>query len=173
VAALAAGGSSTGTTTVTIPPETASGMWYVIGKADADGAVAETSENNNTYYASFQIGPDIVVSALTVPATAGAGQTVSLSETTRNQGGGQAAASVTRYYLSSNSTLDASDIEIGSRDVPVLAPGAESSQSASVTIPPGTSAGSWYIIVRTDADGAVTETNELNNTLARSIRIGS
>ena len=59
-----------------------------------DGAVPETSETNNTYARAIQIGSDLVVSAITVPATTGAGMTITVGDTTANQGGDGAAASV-------------------------------------------------------------------------------
>jgi subtilase family serine protease len=148
-------------------------MWYIIAKADADGAVPETSESNNAYARSIQIGADLTISSLSAPGTAGAGQSISVTETTKNQGGGSADPSVTRFYLSTNTTLDASDILIGSRDVPALGAGTSSSASTTVTIPPGTAAGLWYIVVKADADGVVPETSESNNTYARSIQISA
>ena len=57
VPALAAGASSTGTTSVTIPAGTAPGTYYIIAKADAPGTIAETNEANNTVYKTIVIGP--------------------------------------------------------------------------------------------------------------------
>ena len=48
VAALAPGASDTGTTTLTIPAGAAAGTYWIIARADGDGALAETLENNNT-----------------------------------------------------------------------------------------------------------------------------
>ena len=45
---LAAGMSSTATTSITVPAGTAPGYYYLIAKADAASAVAESSETNNT-----------------------------------------------------------------------------------------------------------------------------
>lgn len=47
VPALAAGSSSTGTTTVTVSPYVPAGSYYVLACADADNYVAESNENNN------------------------------------------------------------------------------------------------------------------------------
>jgi subtilase family serine protease len=78
---------------------------------------------------------------------------------------------LTEFYISTNSVLDASDVLIGSRSVPALAAGESSSGTAAVPIPLGTSAGTWYIIAKADAGGAVAETWETNNTYSRSIKI--
>ena len=49
---------------------------------------------------SDDIAPDLIVSLLTAPQIAGSGDAVTLSETTKNQGIGPAAPSVTSFYLS-------------------------------------------------------------------------
>jgi subtilase family serine protease len=118
------------------------------------------------------LSPDLLVTVLTVPATAAAGSVISVTETTRNQGQGTASATTTRFYLSTNTTFDLlADIEIGSRAVPLLAYGASSSGPSSLTIPPGTAGGNYYILARADADAAVAESNEGNNTASKLITI--
>jgi len=42
----------------------------------------------------------------------------------------------------------------------------------SVIIPSGTSAGAYYLILRADADGVLSEADETNNDLSRNIGIG-
>ncbi|MDQ7787263.1 MAG: CARDB domain-containing protein, partial [Thermodesulfovibrionales bacterium] len=172
VPVLAAGASSIGTTSVTIPVGTAPGPYYLIAKADAPGAIAETNEANNTTYKTIVIGPDLSVSSLTVPATGGVGATISIGDTTKNSGTGAAGASTTSLYLSSNNTLDTGDAMLGSRAVPALATNASSTGTTSVTIPVGTAPGTFYIIAKADAPGAIAETNEANNTTYKTIVIG-
>src|SRR5262249_44442387 len=99
---LAAGASSTGTVSVTIPASTTTGSYYLIAKADADNALPETQEGNNTALRVIQIGGDLVVSALTVPTLGSPGGTILVSDTTTNQGAGGVPASVTKFYLSAN-----------------------------------------------------------------------
>jgi subtilase family serine protease len=172
VAALAAGASSSGSSAVPIPEGTAAGNWYILAKADGPGAVTETSESNNYLVKSIKLGPDLIVTALSAPSSAGAGQTVSVTDTTKNQGGGAAGASRTAIYLSTNSTFDASDTLLGARDAATLAAGASGSGAAAFTIPPGTATGTWYIIAKADVDGVVPETSETNNTYSKTITIG-
>jgi serine protease AprX len=171
VPALAAGTSSSGSLSFTIPEGTALKTWYVIAKADGEGTLAEPSESNNIYTRSIKIGPDFDITALTAPSTAAAGQTISVTDTTKNVGGGDAGPSTNQVFLSNNSSLDASDILLGSRSLPALAAGASNSGAVSVTIPLGTAAGTWYIIARADADGTVAEMAETNNTSARTIKV--
>ena len=160
---LNAGASDSVATARTIPPGTATGLYYVIAKADVNAAVLETQEGNNLKSAQVRIGPDLVVSALVAPASAAAGSAISVSDTTANNGGGSAGASVTRYYLSSNFTVDSSDAQLGTRTVAAQAASASSQATTSLTIPAGTPGGVYYVIARADANGAVTETFEGNN----------
>jgi len=169
---LAPGALSSGSTSLTIPPTVVAGPYYLLAKADADNAIAETQENNNVSARAIQIGSDLVVPALTVPAKAAAGAPVTISDTTANQGAGAAAATTTRFYLSANSVLDAGDLSLGGRPVPALVPAASHSGSTTLTIPAETMAGAYYLIAKADGDAVVVETQEGNNTAARAIQIG-
>ncbi len=114
-------------------------------------------------YASVRIGPDLAVATLTVPAVAGPGSTINVSETTKNQGAGHSAASSTRFYLSDNLTFDAADESLGTRSVGALAPGDSSVGTTTVTIPTNVSSGTFYVIAVADDGNAVPESNETNN----------
>src|SRR5262249_24855606 len=120
----------------------------------------------------IQIGPDLAVSGLSGPATAGAGSTIMISDTTANQGLGAASASVTRFYLSADSTLDANDPLLQSRSVPALARVPASGGTTSPTTPANTADGAYFLIAKADAPGDVAESNETNNTRTIAIRIG-
>ena len=115
--------------------------------------LSESTESNNTVSRSdpnwsrpHGVGAD------------GAGQRlrrldIVVNDTTKNLGGGAASASVTRFYLSTDTVLDGNDTTLaGSRDVGVLDAGATSSGSTTVTIPASTPAGSYYILAKADAD---------------------
>ena len=173
VPALAAGATSTGTTTLTIPSATETGSYYLFAKADADSAVAETQETNNTTLRLIQVGGDLVVSAMTVPLKAGAGTSIVVSDTTTNQGAGSVGATTTRFYLSANFQLDASDVLLtGARAVPALGASSGSVGTTTVAIPADVTTGSYFLIAKADADGVLVETQEGNNTTARSVAIG-
>ncbi len=115
---------------------------------------------------------DLIISSLSAPTSAGAGSTLTVTDTTKNQGGGgTGVSSITKFYLSSNSTLDTGDVLLGSRTVPTLASTATNSGSTSVTIPAGTAPGTWYLIAKADANSSIPETSESNNTKSRAITI--
>src|SRR5206468_8099770 len=105
-----------------------------------------SDETNNSIARVIQIGPDLTMVAFTAPGNGGADSTILVNDTTKNQGGGVAGASVTRFYLSLNSVFDGTDTLIGSRDVPALEVGATSAGSTTATIPASTPAGNYYII---------------------------
>jgi subtilase family serine protease/subtilisin family serine protease len=173
VPSLAAGASSAGSTTVTIPASTAVGTWYIVAKADGEDILPEISETNNTYPRSIEVGPDLDITSMSSPATGSPGSGITITDTTKNMGGGVADESETQFYLSANSTLELSDILLGSRSVPSLVGGAYSAGSTTVTIPGGTPAGNWWIIAKADGEEVIPETSENNNIYVRSITIGS
>jgi subtilase family serine protease len=174
MSSLGPGVTAQAPTTLHIPPSTATGSYWIFAKADWDNTIAESSETNNTRISGvIKIGPDLTVSALAAPATAGAAGAISVSDTTENKGGGAAGASTTRFYWSTNTVLDASDQVIGSRAVGPLAGGAVASSTTTVTVPASTAAGSYYVIAQADGAGEIAEPTETNNTRASAaIRVG-
>jgi subtilase family serine protease len=174
VPSLAAGSSSAGPTSVTIPGDTPVGNWYIVAKADGEEVVTESLESNNTYARAIAIGADVDldITSMSSPTTAGAGSSITITETTKNIGDGVAGSTETQFYLSLNSTIDPSDILLGSRGVPSLAARTSSVGSTTATIPGNTDAGTWYIIAKADGEELVAESNENNNTYTRTIGIG-
>jgi subtilase family serine protease len=156
---------------VLIPGSTAGGNWYIIAKADGEEVVAETREDNNSYTRAIGIGPDLDITSFKGPNSAKPGQSITLSDNTKNIGAGVANPSLTQFYLSTNATIDASDVLLGSRSVPALAGGSGSYGSTTVMIPEGTAIQRWYIIAVADGGEVVAEISESNNIYLRSIRV--
>jgi subtilase family serine protease len=172
VGALTVSETSTAQTRLVVPAGTASGRYYIIGVADANGAILESQENNNTRYSGLvNVGADLTVSALTAPSSAVAGTSMSVTVTTRNDGGDIAPVSLTRFYLSSNNSLDATDQLLGAREVTSLEPGLSDAGPALLSIPASTAAGTYYIIAKGDGDDAIQESLETNNLRSRIISI--
>jgi subtilase family serine protease len=148
VPALAAGASSSGSVTATIPASTAVGVYFVLACADDTGAVPETNENNNCRASAgtVQVTPasaDLVVSSVEDPsANTLSGGSFRVTDITRNVGGRQRRPSTTRFYLSLDTVRDASDILLtGARGIGPLSPGQFSTDTVTVFIPSGTPAG--------------------------------
>jgi probable HAF family extracellular repeat protein len=158
------GGTISGSTIVT-PGTTTTYSVTCTGAGDSADASATVTITEDY--------PDLIVSALTGPKAGGAGKSITVSDTTKNQGAGDAGPSTTKFYLSTNSTYDSGDVYLGQRSVPSLASGAaDGPVSTSLTIPAGTTTGNYYIIAKADADGVITETIENNNAKNTSIKIG-
>src|SRR5262249_49349734 len=101
-----------------------------------------------------------------------AGATVTVTETTKNQGRGSATASTTKFYLSTDPAFGTGDVLLGSRAVPALAAGASNAATTALHIPATIPVGSYHILARADANGVVPETNETNNTNAKALGLG-
>ncbi len=175
VPALASGGGSMGGANVTIPQDMATGSFFLLACADDTNLVFETNENNNcaASTAKVQVGPDLIESAVSSQALAtGAGAMIMVSDTATNQGGGNAAASFTQYYLSTFTTkVVTARLLNGNRSVPALASGGISMGGANVTVPQDMATGSYYLLACADDTNLVSETNENNDCAASSAKI--
>jgi len=115
---------------------------------------------------------DLSVTALTAPTTAAAGSSITIVDTTKNKGNAVATPSKTGFYLSTDVNLDSADTKLGSRDISMLNGGDSDSGTTAVTIPSGTTGGTYYIIAKADDEDGISESNEYN-TKVRPIKIGS
>ena len=85
--------------------------------------------------------PDLVVQTPSVSdSSPNAGESFTLSATVRNQGNGQSASTVLRYYRSSDASISAGDTQVGTDAVAGLAASGSGSSSVQLTAPsnPGT-----------------------------------
>jgi len=177
VPGLAPGALSTGTASVIVPSSTPAGIFYLLACADDLKAVTEAGEANNCRATDSPLvvgAPDLLVSVVSnPPGTANPGGTFSLTDTTRNQGVAATGPSTrTRYYLSINTAKEAGDkLLTGSRLVPNLAPGAQSTGTVTVTVPPSTASGNYHLLACADDTTLVAETSETNNCEASATRV--
>jgi subtilase family serine protease len=170
VTALAAGASSSATTSLTIPATTPPGDYYVCAMGDSLAQVVETDETNNTLCSSGTVSvppPDLVMSAASTTAkTVNKGANFTLSNGVKNQGGSKAGAFVVAFHLSTNTTYgDGDDVAITqTRSITSLAIGATSSASTTLTVPSLTASGTYYVCAMADSNNTVAEGDETNNT---------
>lgn len=158
-------------------PRTMQGTRYVFVITDADGAVFEgSSDGNNTSYLSTPVAitlspfPDLEIQNDGVQFTSStpysAGLPISVSWTVSNPGAAATGnVSWTDYaYLSRDQVLDTTDPQIGfvSRSGGLEIAGSYT-QNSTFTLPTGIS-GTYYLIVVSDRNNALTESDELNNT---------
>jgi hypothetical protein len=170
---LAATADDTGQVSVTVPTDTAPGMYYFVACADDLDAVEEFDETNNCLVSENTVNviaavANLLVTTLTAPpASVVQGGSFQVTDTTENLGTASAGASTTRYRLSADNTIDGTDILLtGTRTVPGLAAGGSSTDSVTVTVPLATPTGTYYLGACADDTGAITESSEVDNCLA-------
>lgn len=163
----------TRTAAVQLPVEYSASTRFIIAQVDALGAVVEGDETNN-FAASSPVSitvtpaPDLVVQSLVVPGSGVFGSSIEVSWTTRNIGELSAPGGFSDIVFLSTDALFSSD------DVPVavqgfgsapLAAGASQPRSASVALPLSNAfpAGTYRVLVKTDANNSVAESSEGNN----------
>jgi subtilase family serine protease len=183
---IGAGSTSSGTTTLVVPRNTAKGSYKVLACADRLGQVPELSEKDNCSASTASIainGPDLRVSSVSVSAITAT--TFNVTDKTSNPVNvAPAAASQTGFYLSTDTTLSSDDLPIhdcsvsGARSlraVPSLTAGA--SNTATTTLPKcyydasgvhPLPTGSYRVLACADVPDAIPELNENNNCLASS-----
>jgi len=176
--ALAAGGSYNNSETVPLPGNLSPGTYYVIVRTDVNTSVAESNESNNDLAVPITITqPDLVPTALTPPNSALAGQSITIAWTVTDQGNGAASPNWwDRLYLSTDTVISNDDTIIQDNNgdaihTTALAAGASYNNSETVPLPGNLSPGTYYVIVRTDVNTTVPESNESNNDLAAPIAI--
>jgi subtilase family serine protease len=153
--------------TAAIPTGLTPGTYYILFVADYQNQVSENNETNNVASVAITVAPpgvDLVVQQEGVyPSSSVAGGTTQASASIYNQGNVTATSSNMGFYLSTNTTLDASDVLLYTATGSALSPNLASYRSSYLTIPAGTTPGSYYILFAADPTGLVTETNEANN----------
>jgi subtilase family serine protease len=170
VSSLPPGGSSTADTTLTLPTGLPPGTYYLGAIADDQHLVSEASETNNTRATAIVLaGPDLIVSAVSGPASAGTGTPFDVTTTVANIGAGASAASTVSIYLSKDPVITTSDVLLGTRSFGTLAPGATSAGPTTVSIPSNLAAGTYYLGAIVDAANGVKESDESNNALAGNV----
>jgi subtilase family serine protease len=155
---------------LTIPTNTMNGTYYLLFVADYIAAVVETNENNNVSYKIITVNnstvgvPNLRIQANTAVLSV-SGTSVNVDIVVENNGTDTADASMIYYYLSANTSIDASDYLIGTDLVALLAPNQNSQKvfaidiSTLVSIPAGT----YYIGCVVDAQNVVVENDETDN----------
>ncbi|MFI1412251.1 CARDB domain-containing protein [Streptomyces sp. NPDC020707] len=145
------------------------GSYGVSAVVDPRNTVAELDDSNNSRTAATRLivgqapGPDLEVSGITTsPANPAVGSSVSFTVAVHNRGTSAAAAgSVTRLQVGST-TLNGTTGQV--------AAGATANVAISGTWT--ATAGGATLTATADASGVVTETNENNNVLAKSLVVG-
>src|SRR5262245_25588514 len=149
-------------------PEVAPGDYFLILKTDNSNQQSEADESNNTRAVPITVqAPNLKPTDVSAPSAADAGADVTVSWTIGNQGTGPAAPPwVDAVFLSQDGSIGTGDRLLGTF-AHTLGVAAEDSYSNSQKITlPSISAGSYFVLIRTDNGGALFEANESDNTAA-------
>ncbi|HEY4176142.1 MAG TPA: CARDB domain-containing protein [Kofleriaceae bacterium] len=194
VPSLAAGGTDSATTSITIPADAVAGTYVVVVCADSGpgnggrvSEIAETNENNNCLVSSNTITittnttlPDLVIASITnPPSTGSAGQLFLIQGSTANIGTGDATAFYNKYYLSPDGVTPlGAGLLIPGYPVNPIPAGGSQPISFFGTIPNNVPDGTYYLLACADAGpgtggrtSEIVESNEANNCTASATTI--
>ncbi|MFY2556684.1 CARDB domain-containing protein [Corallococcus terminator] len=166
------------------PAGQGAGSYFLGAIVDDPSSVQELREDNNTY-AKERIGvgnrPDLVVTALTSPASLSSGQSWPFSVTVCNQGTTQSYSTMAQLYLSLNATVTpmgpmgpppSSQSPMGYISIPGLAPGqcVTRGENLWASLPPfPTEATAFYLAAIVDDPSSVQELREDNNVFVKGL----
>jgi len=169
----------TASSTVTLPGQ-AVGSGYLLFKTDAYNYQTESNENDNVYAQAIDIAvPNLIITEVTAPTTATAGQSITVSWTGKNDGSVTTGSSYwyDQVVFSKNNIYgDSDDITVISYEyihsgygLP-LEPNETYTVSRTVSLP-SSAGGSGYLLFKTDAYNYQVESNENDNVYAQAIDI--
>ncbi len=162
VPALASGNSSGPVSTTLTLPLNLYGNYYLMACANYNNAVVETNTANNCTSSLMPVaGADFIESYYSGPASAASGGTIQVTDTTTNQGPGNAGGSNTGFYLSTNGTSKGT--LLGSRSVPALAAGNSSGPVTTTLTLPLNLSGNYYIMACANYNNQVVESSTTND----------
>jgi subtilase family serine protease len=166
---------------LTIPPGTTPGNYYIGILVDRNNVVSESNENNNYVSTPIKVTApttflDLIIttgSPIINPTTVNAGGTVGLSAwTVKNEGTSDSGPFLNGFYLSTDLLITSTDTYLDGNNNSNLAAGAQFNWGGpTLTIPPGTPPGNYYIGILVDRANAVTESNENNNHVVTAITV--
>ncbi|MBN16557.1 MAG: hypothetical protein CMB37_00135 [Euryarchaeota archaeon] len=109
-------------------------------------------------------GPDLTVDYLSASWTsADAGDTKSISTRIKNDGDSSSGSFHWGLYLSTDTTITTSDIQLDTWSQSSISSGSTRSSTKSVTIPSSITGGYYYVGMIVDINGQVSESDESNN----------
>lgn len=148
-------------------PSIPTGSYTLKACADYSNLVQETFEDNNcrnfdTNLTLHAVQPDLVVTTVTTPSTAGTGQSFSVPVTLKNQGGATPTGAYANLYLCPTTTVNANCVAFGPMNFGGLTLDQSVTYNFSVTVPAITS-GTYYFVALADPSNTIQEYDEGNN----------
>ena len=169
IASLSAGAIKNSSLTFAYNSSWGTGTKYVLFQADSGSTVSESNETNNIAFATINVSaapvlrPDLTLVSQSATNAVTVGGNVNIAVGTRNIGNGTAVASTTKYWLSNNTTLDSSDIALGSAAIAGLSAGGTQTSNLTFAYNSSWGTGTKYVLFQADSGSTVSESNETNN----------
>ncbi|MDD8047629.1 MAG: CARDB domain-containing protein, partial [Verrucomicrobiota bacterium] len=157
-------------------PKIAPGTYYLILRTDEQDTIFEADETDHVQaFAIELLAPNLVPTAATVNGTAHSGMQVKVQFSVSNLGNGPIQGGISwrdRLYLSSDQIWNISDhlLSLGASQSSAIGAGEGYSQNLEITLPQVTE-GTYYLILKTDFDDSVFESDETDNVLTQEITI--
>ncbi|MBI2376917.1 MAG: putative Ig domain-containing protein [Deltaproteobacteria bacterium] len=163
---LPAGEETTFEAIAMLPAATSTSTKYIGVLVDVYSNVPETQEGNNIRVIPHPIRvlqpiPNLTGELVSTPTAAAAGERLAITRLLQNDGVAPSTFEYV-YYLSTNAVLSPDDLEIG-RLSTTVDEGTFDFGIDIVDVPPGISAGAYYVGVALDPSGAVEEISEDDN----------
>ena len=160
--------TQTVTEDILIPLVSVYGTYYILFFADHQAVLTEADETNNVAYFPVVVDtlykPDLVpVAYQTSQDTARVGTTVNCSATIQNRSTSAVSLSYFRYFLSTDTIFDNTDIHLTSSNIASMGAYQTQSDNYNVTIPYTAAAGEYYVLFYADPYNSISEANEDNN----------
>ncbi|MFK7785088.1 MAG: fibronectin type III domain-containing protein [Crocinitomicaceae bacterium] len=165
--------------TLTIPPGTAQGNYFILFAADNDQELQESDESNNIVCIPITVGTpsgeNIFLTNVSVStATLSPGDSFT-AYATQNYSGNQTTSQlpsfVLDYYLSTDCNLDNNDVFLGDDLSSIGSNDPDDPENEDLIIPNGTTSGNYYILFVADADDQLVEVDETDNVVCIPIQI--
>ncbi|MEN6347782.1 MAG: CARDB domain-containing protein [Syntrophomonas sp.] len=121
-----------------------------------NSSVVNPGESNNK--------PDLIVKQISAPSTVVVGGTIAVTNAIDNIGKSGAGAFTVKFYLSTDTTINSSDIYLGQREVSNLVAGGDWPETTTLNISNFIALGTYYVGAIVDPDNKINEAVESNNT---------
>jgi len=146
-------------------------QWLVLILILLTASCGGSGDNGNTNAKGNGSDVDVVLTTLSAPSAANAGDTITVQASVANQGTSLTGGIAVYYYLSLDNTITTDDTVLTFDVILILNAGASASTSKNITLPTNLPTGTYYLGGWADKDNAIAESNETNNQQVSTIRI--
>lgn len=142
----------------------------------AIGYATESNESNNTVNVPLVVtepqSTELIIPLITLPSDSlPVNSTISAVINILNIGANASKVNSVDLFLSTDQTLDAGDLSLGSGAVPILDPGISSDVFINFLIPETLALGDYFLIAEVDSYNVNLETKKFNNQKVRSVKV--